>query len=157
VTTGAAGLAPGDQPGSAPSLKPATPPTGHDATQPWIMRKVAAEVASTGPTGLRPRTPVKPLRRSPAPSLAPAGSGVPTTVGGTALKREVFGFATAGSLADLKVGYRVWDFSLLSTVAYFGLHVNGTDGSLVQGDIGWNVWQSSIASDFINAAHANGV
>src|ERR1051326_7895824 len=39
-------------------------------------------------------------------------------------QREVFGFALASSLSDPTVGYPTWDFSLLSTVAFFGLHVN---------------------------------
>ena len=156
VTTSAVGPA-GDQPGSAASLKPAAPSRGHDVTRPWITKKVANEVALSGATGLPSRTAVKPLPRGVARSLAPASSAVPTVAAGTALKREVFGFAAAGSLGDPNVGYRTWDFTLLSTVAYFGLRVNGTDGSLIQGDTGWNVWQSSTASDFINAAHASGV
>jgi spore germination protein len=73
------------------------------------------------------------------------------------MTREVFGFANAGALGDPSVGYTTWNFSLLSTVAYFGLHVNPTDGSLVTNDTGWNVWHSSTASGLINAAHANGV
>src|SRR5712691_1953550 len=47
---------------------------------------------------------------------AVAGPGAP--------QREVFGFALASSLSDPTVGYPSWNFSLLSTVAYFGLHVN---------------------------------
>ncbi len=35
--------------------------------------------------------------------------------------REVFGFALASSLADASYGYPSWNFSMLSTVAYFGL------------------------------------
>jgi hypothetical protein len=35
--------------------------------------------------------------------------------------REIFGVALASSLSDPTVGYPSWDFSLLSTVAFFGL------------------------------------
>ncbi len=37
------------------------------------------------------------------------------------LHREVFGFVNAGNLGNTSVGYPSWNFSLLSTVAYFGL------------------------------------
>ncbi len=39
------------------------------------------------------------------------------------LFREVFGFAFASSLGDPTIGYPTWNFALLSTVAYFGVHV----------------------------------
>src|SRR6266571_1666560 len=47
-----------------------------------------------------------------------------TTTASPAPQREVFGFALASSLSDPTIGYPSWDFSLLSTVAFFGLHVN---------------------------------
>jgi len=108
--------------------------------------------ASVG--SLQPRGAVAPLTSRP---LAGAAVDAQSAAPPAALNREVFGFANAGNLADPTVGYTTWVFSLLSTVAYFGLHVNAADGSLVQGDTGWNVWHSSVASDFINRAHANGV
>src|SRR5712692_11081485 len=56
------------------------------------------------------------------------------------LSREVFGFTYSGSLGDPTVGYPSWDFSLLSTVAFFGLHIY-SDGSMAA-DSDWNVWNS---------------
>jgi hypothetical protein len=136
---GTASAASGDRP---------TPPPGvHDRTQPWIMRQVADQVSSAHVANLAPRTAVAPIRPRTASSAAAASP---------ALKREVMGFAAASSLGDQTVGYTSWNFNLLTDVAYFGVSVN-PDGSLVMNDNGWNVWQSSVASGFINAAHAAGV
>src|ERR1700674_4120693 len=68
--------------------------------------------------------------------------------------REVFGFALASSLSDPSVGYPTWNFSLLSTVAFFGLHIN--DDGTIASDSGWTVWNSSQLADFVNAAHSSG-
>src|SRR5260370_3748485 len=68
--------------------------------------------------------------------------------------REVFGFALAGSLGDPTVGYPSWNFSLLSTVAFFGLHINW-DGTIVS-DSGLNVWNSSTLNGFLHTAHGSG-
>src|SRR5947208_17163257 len=49
-----------------------------------------------------------------------AASGVTGRIGGSAgPQREIFGFALASSLSDPTVGYPSWDFSLVTTVAYF--------------------------------------
>lgn len=119
------------------------------AVRPPIMAQAAAVVGEVSPAKLAPRQAVTPLRSraSAAPGLQPAAIGP---------LREVFGFAAAGSLGDPNVGYTTWNFSTLSTVAYFGLTVKA-DGSLNQADTGWSTWHSSIASGLIKAAHANGV
>jgi spore germination protein YaaH len=96
----------------------------------------------------------------PAPhgvSVAPPGRATPLAASNSGLVREVFGFVNAGNLGDATVGYSTWNFSLLTTVAYFGLQVNSGDGSLVQTDTGWSVYHSAIMSSFINVAHAAGV
>jgi Glycosyl hydrolases family 18/FG-GAP-like repeat len=72
------------------------------------------------------------------------------------LRREVFGFVNAGNLGSPTVGFASWNFSLLSTVAYFGLQVNSGDGSLVQGNTGWNVEHSATMGGLMGAAHAAG-
>ena len=68
--------------------------------------------------------------------------------------KEVFGFALASSLADPSVGYPSWNFDLLSTVAFFGLHVD-TAGQFV-GDAGWNTWNSSDLTNLVALAHQHG-
>jgi spore germination protein YaaH len=68
------------------------------------------------------------------------------------LQREVFGFVNAVNLAK----YTTWDFNLLSTVAYFGLHVNSGDGNLVTTDTGYATFHSSTMGSLISVAHAHG-
>jgi spore germination protein YaaH len=98
---------------------------------------------------------------------APLGSGrlasshpalsalIPRTVAGPSQpQREVFGFALGSSLSDPTVGYPTWDFSLLSTVAYFGLHVN-SDGTFAS-DSGMTTWNSSALTGLVSTAHAHG-
>jgi hypothetical protein len=64
-------------------------------------------------------------------------------------KHEVFGFAPYWTLSD----GRSFDLSSLSTVAYFGVDVNG-DGSLVQSGSGWSGFQSPDLVDLVTRAHA---
>ena len=82
------------------------------------------------------------------PRLAVVGSGAGN------LSREVFGFALGSSLSDPTVGYPSWNFGLLSTVAYFGLHVLW-DGTF-QNDAGLTVWNSSQLTNLVQVAHAHG-
>src|SRR5437899_3297866 len=70
------------------------------------------------------------------------------------LRREVFGFGLASSLGDPTIGYSSWNFSLLSTVAFFGLHIN-SNGTIAS-DSGLNVWNSSTLSGLLSTAHASG-
>lgn len=78
----------------------------------------------------------------------------PTTVANAALKREVFGFALASSLSDPSFGYGTWNFALLSTVAYFGLHVQ--DDGTFAADNGQTVWNSAQLTGLISSAHSKG-
>jgi spore germination protein YaaH len=106
---------------------------------------------------------------SPSAAHASAGSAsrTPTHVAPKAvtmvsknpnLQREVFGFVNAANLGDPSAGYPSWNLSLLTTVAFFGLHVNSGDGQPVTiNDTPWAVYHSSTMTSFVNAAHANGV
>jgi spore germination protein YaaH len=111
-----------------------------DATHPWVMQQAATKVATARTGTLQPFT---------APPRLPAIGG------GAGLKREVFGFALASSLSDPTVGYPTWDFSLLSTVAFFGLHVQ--DNGTFAADSGAAVWNSSQLSGLLTTAHSHGV
>ncbi len=88
---------------------------------------------------------------------APPSSAHPkaTAYNSSGLTRDVFGYAYASSLGDPNVGYTTWDFSLLSTVAFFSIQVN-YDGVLVA-DSNWTVWDSSTLTGLVNTAHAYGV
>jgi spore germination protein YaaH len=114
-----------------------TPPS--DSTHPMSMQQAATKV-STAATG--PLTPFAPL----APQAAVGGAG--------GLEREVFGFALASSLADPTFGYPTWNFSLVSTVAFFGLHVQ--DDGTFAADSGMSVWNSSQLTGLLSTAHAHG-
>lgn len=74
--------------------------------------------------------------------------------GPNGLDKEVFGYATSGSLADPTVGYPSWNFDLLSTVAFFAIHVQ-YNGVLIA-DSNWSVWDSSTLTGLVTTAHAHG-
>jgi len=65
-------------------------------------------------------------------------------------RHEVFGFAPYWTLPQ----EQSYDFASLSTVAYFGIDVNG-DGSLVQSGAGWSGFQSPDLVDLVARAHAS--
>ena len=126
----------GPQATAASSSQPAPSP---DPTHPVVMQQAGDGVAHGSVQGVQPR-------------LAPARSA--TSQGTVSLQREVFGFALASSLNDPTVGDPSWDFTLLSTVAFFGLHIN--DDGTIASDAGLTVWNSSELTDLLTMAHAHG-
>src|SRR5439155_16003027 len=85
-----------------------------DVTHPLVMEQVGDSMANSRVGALRPFTATSPLLpRAALTSSTPSNR----------LDREVFGFALASSLSDPTVGYPSWNFSALTTVAFFGLHV----------------------------------
>jgi spore germination protein YaaH len=114
-------------------------PSNPDPTHPRDMQQAGTQVA-----GARLGT-LQPFVAPPSVPAVGAASGP---------QREVFGFALASSLADPTVGYPSWNFSLLSTVAFFGLHVND-DGTFAT-DSGSTVWNSSQLSGLLAVAHSSG-
>src|ERR1700694_1457544 len=95
--------------GLVPGLAATPPIPSPDSTHPAVMQQAGAQVATATTGSLQPFAAVPQLP-------AVGGAGGP--------QREVFGFALASSLSDPTVGYPTWNFSLLSTVAFFGLHVD---------------------------------
>ena len=96
---------------------------------------------------------LRPASSVPGPRIVTPRSSAPhaLTTGGGRLSREVFGFAPYWTLANESS----WNYSLLSTVAYFGLNVNA-DGSFNTTDSGWTGWTSQNLVDLINRAHGSG-
>jgi spore germination protein YaaH len=100
------------------------------------------------------------LARS-APAKGQASRSTPqspaTAMTSPNLVREVFGFGYLNaSLEDPNLGFRSWNLSLLSTVAVFGLTVQG-DGTFVKGtDTAWTTWNSSAMDDLKQATTATG-
>jgi spore germination protein YaaH len=94
------------------------------------------------------------MAAAPNQTIAPAQQTPSLAVVNNHVSREVFGFALGSSLSDPTIGYPTWNFNLLSTVAYFGLHVlwNGT----FQNDAGLSVWNSSQLTNLVTTAHAHG-
>ncbi|TAN34311.1 hypothetical protein EPN29_02805 [bacterium] len=127
----------GNFPGTAAASS--TPSPSPDAVRPLITQQAAKQVATTNGGSLQPFT-------ATAPQAAVGGAGGPM--------REIFGFALASSLSDPTIGYPTWDFSLLSTVAFFGLHVQ--DDGTFAADSGDAVWNSSQLSGLVSTAHSHG-
>jgi spore germination protein YaaH len=78
----------------------------------------------------------------------------PNASNASGLRREVFGFATAGSLGDPSIGYPSWNFDLISTVAFFAIRV--TYNGVLVADADWNVWSSSTLTGLVSTAHQHG-
>src|SRR2546421_6125696 len=88
------------------------------------------------------RTAVAPRSMAVSPrALAPAGGVTP----------QGFGFAPYWRLAQNPN----WNYSLLSTVAYFGINFN-PDGRVSTNDAGWSGWNSQDLATLITDAHAAG-
>lgn len=144
-----------------PVVAAATPV--HQELRPRIMAEAAAEL-SRSPEPAPPPSP-SPARRlgEPRPASASAPPGMRAYATNPRLQKEVFGFVNAGSINRVysngvyndQVGYPSWQFDLLSTVAFFGLHVDEATGHFVP-DSGWSQWNSSDLAAMVAAAHAHG-
>ena len=136
---------------ASPSVTKADPAVGpnardearhaHDALQ------LAAATTAVTPRTALPRTRGRGSALGPSPNSAQGPAVNPA--GG--VDREVFGFAPYWAIAN----WSQWNFSLLTTVAYFGLDINA-DGSISTTTNGWTGWNSQNLVNMINAAHANG-
>ena len=132
-----------------------TPAAHHDPVRPRAMRAAAAIAAAPPRQKLAPFAPAPKLR--PRSGTATSGVQAAQAVAAAGPARQVFGFVNAGAVADSSVGYPSWNMSLLSTVAFFGLHVDSGTGRLVQTDTGWSEWNSVNLTNLLTAAHDNGV
>jgi len=126
-------LAPGN------AVAASLPSPNQDYTHPVVMQQAANEVGSAK---LGPLVPFR------------AAASTPSVGGAGNLGREIFGFGLASSLSDPTFGYPSWNFSLLTTVAFFGLHVND-DGTLAS-DSGMTVWNSGAMTGLLDAANRAG-
>ena len=85
---------------------------------------------------------------SGSPATAGRGKAVPAA---NVLRREVYGFLPYWE----SVAGPTLNYDILSTVAYFGVPVEGS-GNLTKGGSGWAGWASSWMTSVINAAHTHG-
>ena len=124
--------------GMAPASDPTVGPNARDDA------RHASDHLSFAPAQSKPLP-----RKLAATPVAKSGRQNAQALGG--LQREVLGFAPYWSLAQ----HANWNYNLLSTVAYFGLDVNG-DGSFATSTQGWTGWNSQELVDTINRAHQAG-
>jgi Glycosyl hydrolases family 18 len=123
-------------------------PAAPQLADPVVGPHARADAAHSGqPLHLSAATSAAQPRRAPALASTPRA----LTPGGGRLSREVFGFAPYWALS----GSAKWNYSLLSTLAYFGLTLNA-DGSFNTSDPGWNGWNSQALVDMVNRAHQAG-
>ena len=128
---------------ASPSVAQADPGVGPNARDEARHAHDKLQLAPATTSAL----PARPLRALPQRG----------TINGTAINpasgvdREVFGFAPYWAIANSSQ----WNFSLLTTVAYFGLDINA-DGSISTTTNGWTGWNSQNLVNTINAAHAAG-
>jgi GH18 family chitinase len=113
------------------------------------MEEVSNSIASNGSALPANLAAYSYLRGTPGTSVKSTATVVPP------LQREVFAFAFGNSsLADPTYGYPGWSFSLLTTIAYFGLTIDW-DGTIIQSGSSWTTWNSAALTGLIATAHAN--
>ena len=128
--------------------------TRHFAVALALSAVVTAAIAEPAVAGFRAPSISSNLNSTGPPAVAHAHAAV-RSLAAAHTSREVFGFALASSLSDPTIGYSSWNFDLVSTVAFFGLHVD-TTGQFVS-DNGWTVWNSSALTSLVSIAHQHGV
>lgn len=90
------------------------------------------------------------IAAAPTPAPAPAPPTAPAPPSGPPV-REVLGFAPSWTLDT----WPQWRMRDLSTVAYFGVTIDGNGNTVA--DEHWPTWQGQELTDMVNAAHAHDV
>ncbi|HEY8198292.1 MAG TPA: glycosyl hydrolase family 18 protein, partial [Candidatus Limnocylindrales bacterium] len=122
-----------------------------------------AQIAAASPTvdaapapAITPQPPIRPGTIPQGPQSWMSDRILAAPVGSGGLRREVFGFLPYWELTDASTRL---DYSVLSTIAYFGVGAD-RDGHLIRKradgtkDVGWAGWTSSALTRVINDAHA---
>jgi spore germination protein YaaH len=133
---------------------PSPTPAASSATGSLSAARIAA-IRDSGPPVMQEASDY--VASAPLGRSSSTARGVSQTAySNTRLYREVFGFAYASSIGDPTVGYPSWNFNLLSTVAYFGVHI-AWNGHVVS-DSGLSTWKntSGPVTGLIQTAHAHG-
>ena len=103
-----------------------------------------------------PEAPIRPGTTVDGPPSWMSDRILDAPVGSGGLRREVFGFLPYWELTDASTRL---DYSVLSTIAYFGVGAD-KDGHLIRKradgtkDVGWAGWTSSALTKVIDDAHA---
>src|SRR5262245_34974997 len=150
-----AGLATGRQMRDAPASRTWATEAPEDAAEPWHFSGTRGASETTVRLGGATAMGEFALAST---RLGPTTDGFDgARVGGSGLRREVFGFLPWWELADRST---VLDWRTVSTVAYFSVGCTSSgkllkrnpDGSATTG---WAGWTSSRMTSIINAAHAH--
>ncbi|HXA29564.1 MAG TPA: glycosyl hydrolase family 18 protein [Candidatus Angelobacter sp.] len=143
-----ANVVPGSSAGAATGGAVADPAVGPNATQ---ERALGANAPVLAPD---PNLPPAQSKSSGVTRAAVVAQSSPRVASGNGnLTHEVFGYAPYWELGN----WQEWQMNLLSTIAYFGVSIDG-GGNAVQGsDAGWNGWNSSNLTNLVNTAHASGI
>src|SRR5882762_3118206 len=138
-------------PSSSAAATASTPPASAAVAVPALYGVDAALPTMQRASDFEARAQVRTYQRSAA-----SRSSIVNAPSNPRLFREVFGFAFASSLGDPTIGYPSWNFGLLSTVAYFGIHVDWTGD--FSGGSAFNTWNNpnGPVPGFIQTAHASG-
>lgn len=136
---------------AALSLSPAAAPARAgdssdrgDSVRPRIMKQAADQLETARPATARSASPA-------APAALATGTAASSTA--PVVRKQVFGYVNAGNLNDTSVGMSTWQWQDLTTVAYFGIHVNN-DGTLSGTNV--STW-SSNGPNLVTTAHSHGV
>ena len=122
-----------------------------------ITKRLTLSIAAALVVIVSSYTPSAAAASSPGFGSSQRATPAPLAAANSRLRREVFGFVNSSKLGDNAVGYPSWNFSLLSTVAFFRLQVNSGNGYIVPApDAGWNTFHSSTMTNFVSTAHAYG-
>ena len=122
-----------------------------------ITKRLTLSIAAALVVIVSSYTPSAAAASSPGFGSSQRATPAPLGAANSRLRREVFGFVNSSKLGDNAVGYPSWNFSLLSTVAFFRLQVNSGNGYIVPApDAGWNTFHSSTMTNFVSTAHAYG-
>jgi GH18 family chitinase len=143
-------------PATAATTASADPAVGPNAEQQALLGggPLAVSPDSTLPSisSVDTRTPTRAqvsVSSTSSPSTATTSSTA-SSYGGDGLVRDVFGFAPYWALPN----WTEWQLGRLTTVAYFGITLNGSGG--IVSDSGLTGWQSSQMSSLVTAAHQHG-
>jgi len=135
---------------------PAQPAPVHSSFRDPLQGPLTLEEAqhSHDALHLTPATTFTVIPRQTSPGAGHPATGLlvaPATYNQAGLQKEVFGFAPYWTLSQEST----WDYSVLSTIAYFGLPLSW-DGSWETNSGGWQAFNSQNLTDMINRAHAAG-
>lgn len=140
-----------DPPGATPATSGSVP-AGEGSIHAEMAAEMSAELAADPGRlhlAFRPGSRPEPLRQAGTMDPLAAAGGLPN-----GLSRVVLGYLPYWAVTSELLPSMNYD--RVSTIAYFGLAAR-SDGTLTRSGTTWSAWASSLMTDVINRAHAEGV